>query len=341
MLFSCNKKRESDFFSIPVNTNENSSLSLSAIAENIEAIELEVTDESIIGRIMDVLDTDDYYIIRDTKSVFLFDKKGKFIRRIGSVGQGPGEYVNIIDMAVDNNKEKIFISSFPRNLICYDFNGNFLKETQEARVFRNVTFVNNRLLALSEYVDSVDKNLHYIILYSIDGEKLSITDSVEISRFSSEGIGATIYNDFISNDSKNSYVFYTDYSSRTLVFDTLYSINKQFQVTPYLKLNLSNNGYSITGEKEIYMFSIYKSSRYVFVHYRNKNFNNYFCYDTKSEIGYNMVNGYTDDVHTMSKNVVIRPFDSDANKFYYSYTNIEESDNDEPNPTLYVGTLKK
>ena len=343
LLFSCNKKENPVFFSISVNTNENSSLPLSEITEKIEVIELEVTDESLISRVLDVLDTDDYYIIRETTSVMLFDKKGKFFRKIGSIGQGPGEYVNIIDIAVDNKKEKIFICTNTSKIICYDINGKFLKETPNGyyKSLKNITFINGRLLAFSDQMDSNEKDLHNIILYSIEGENLSITDTLMLTQFRSVYSAATMSNDFILNDGSNICLFYTDFASRTIVFDTMYCINKHFHVTPYLKLNLTNEGYSITGDKDIYMFNIYKSSRFVFAHYRNKNIYSYFCYDTKTEKGYNMENGYIDDIHTMRKNVRIRPFDSDANKFYYSFTNINESDNDEPNPTLYVGTLKK
>jgi len=125
VLISCSKNVKSDFFSISVNSNDNESLPLSEIAEKIEVIELEITDASLIGRVVDVIDTDDYFIIRETKSIILFDNKGKYIRQIGSVGQGPGEYVSIIDIAVDSKKERIFIYTNESKIICYDFNGIF------------------------------------------------------------------------------------------------------------------------------------------------------------------------------------------------------------------------
>ena len=342
VLISCNKNKKVDFFSIPVNSSKSSELPLSKISEKIEVIELEVTDKSLISSVMDVLETDNYFIVRDKKSIMLFDKKGIFTCLIGSVGQGPGEYVNIIDMAVDSDNEKIYAYTNTRKIICYDFNGIFLKETptEYYRSLRNICWVGGKLLAASEHVSNSSSLLHHI-LYNIDGDNLSITDSIKISELKSESIGASIYNDYISNEGNNTYFFFTDYSSQTNVLDTLYHIdNKKFEATPYLRLELNNNGYSIYGDKEIYMFNIYKSSRYVFAFYRKENLLNNFCYDTKTEIGYNLKSGYTDDIHTGEK-VRIRPLDSDANKYYYTYTNVNETDKDEPNPTLYIGILKK
>ena len=88
------------------------------------------------------------------------------------------------------------------------------------------------------------------------------------------------------------------------------------------------------------MFNLYKSFRYVFALYRKNSSLNNFCYDTKTEKGYNLKNGYTDDIHT-NKKVRIRPLDSDANKYYYTDTNVNPDDSEEPNPTLYIGFLKK
>ena len=224
VLVSCNNNDKLGFLSIPVDSNEDNSLKLSEISESVEAIELEVTDESLISSVMDVLYTDNYYIIRDRKNLMSFDKKGKFIRKIGSVGQGPGEYENIIDVAVDNDNEKIFIYTNKGKIICYDFNGFFLKETptEYYKNIRNIFWIDGKLLAASEQVNNDSSNLHHIVLYSISATNLSVIDSIEITKFKSESFGAIVYNDYISQERNNTYLFYTDYSSRIDVLDTLY-----------------------------------------------------------------------------------------------------------------------
>ena len=62
----------------------------------------------------------------------------------------------------------------------------------------------------------------------------------------------------------------------------------------------------------------------------------------KTGKGYNMKNGFTDDFHQIEKRINIRPFASNTELFYYWHTHMNEGDlNNEPNPTLYIGRLKK
>ena len=88
---------------------------------------------------------------------------------------------------------------------------------------------------------------------------------------------------------------------------------------------------------------MYRSDRYIFAVYGNLLNNTYhwFCHDTKTGKGYNMENGYTDDINKIDKPVKIRPLISDTEMFYYWHTNMKPDDLEEPNPTLYIGTLKK
>ena len=54
-----------------------------------------------------------------------------------------------------------------------------------------------------------------------------------------------------------------------------------------------------------------------------------------------MQGGYIDDVNNIEDPVGIRPLVTDSEWFYYWHINIEPDDEEEPNPTLYIGKLKK
>jgi len=110
----------------------------------------------------------------------------------------------------------------------------------------------------------------------------------------------------------------------------------------HLNIKFNNRRLNSEGKKDIYIGNIYRSSRYVFTpYYHNSRKQNYFfCHDLKTNKSYNMKDGLTDDIHTREK-VVIQPFYNDTNKFYYLHTHVKEDDIDEPNPTLYIGILKK
>ena len=68
---------------------------------------LEVTDESVIGEIGDLVLLEDSWFVLDRieETVVQFDKTGSFIRQIGRKGQGPGEYgaAHRVERCFDNN----------------------------------------------------------------------------------------------------------------------------------------------------------------------------------------------------------------------------------------------
>jgi hypothetical protein len=84
---------------IPVDINQNSSLVLSEISEELIAIEPELTDESLLKSDafrQRIVITENRVIIVEATKALLFDKNGKFRRSFSSIGQGPGEYTGAI-----------------------------------------------------------------------------------------------------------------------------------------------------------------------------------------------------------------------------------------------------
>jgi hypothetical protein len=82
---------------------------------------LETTQNSLIGEMIDELYVmDSILIIGDfsgAKSVFIFNREGKFSHKIGRTGQGPGEYVSIDDFCVDTVSKIIYILDRASNRI--------------------------------------------------------------------------------------------------------------------------------------------------------------------------------------------------------------------------------
>lgn len=89
-------------------------------------IALETTDNSLLGRIKKMDVTEDYLIFLDNKGVFLFQKDGKFLRRIGKSGPGPGEYSKVTDFTVDDINDKIYLLDASKRVVfVYDFESNY------------------------------------------------------------------------------------------------------------------------------------------------------------------------------------------------------------------------
>lgn len=87
-------------------------IKLSSYFRNVKTILLETNKESLFGHIDGVQIWKDKIFILDKqyiKGVLVFNKDGRFIRRIGSIGQAPGEYIATSDFTIDENKEEIYL----------------------------------------------------------------------------------------------------------------------------------------------------------------------------------------------------------------------------------------
>lgn len=136
---SSNKKQEPISKSgIPViNLSEDvstvPSLLLSEVAEKLEIVPLEMTDESVLSDITEMQVTDHNIWIDHGREFYIyrFSRSGKFLNRIGSIGQGPGEYVNYLTFLVDEDKKEVYIFSTNNGVLVYDFEGGFKKQISD------------------------------------------------------------------------------------------------------------------------------------------------------------------------------------------------------------------
>lgn len=105
-------------------------LCLTDLGQKLTYIPLETNDASIteINPMTKVTVTEEFIFIGNNQSPILcFDRKnGKFIRNIGSIGQGPNEFLNASTLEVDNDAKRIYVKKTPGNYVCFDYEGNAL-----------------------------------------------------------------------------------------------------------------------------------------------------------------------------------------------------------------------
>ena len=362
LFYSCNESRNSELTEIPVDIEQDASLPLSSITEKLIAIELELTDESLINsdRIKRILISDNEIIIAESYNIYVFTKEGKFLRSIGSRGQGPGDYGLIMNLALDEKNKRLFVNSSASSpndiskILCYDLNGNYLKHLiidQDKTPVMDINFINDKLFIITENItyNNLRMFCKHSVIYELNNE-LQITDSIPIRDVYVEQPGTSTgsYTEFLLSGETFVSLYFPDAAEEmqkpliNIVRDTLY-ILKNNCLIPDFKLKFKNNGIADSGNKFIQLYNIYRSSRYFFAYYSNvlKRKRCCFCYDTKTETGYNMLDGFTDDINKIEKRIRIRILSSDPEIFYYLHTHMNPDDLEEPNPTLYIGTLKK
>lgn len=98
---------------------------------DISVVRLESSWKNIVGRIDQLLFADDKIIVFDrykAKAIFVFDKNGKFLNRIGMLGHGPQEYVEPSYIALVPDKNQVAVLDLsPKKVKIYELNGKFVR----------------------------------------------------------------------------------------------------------------------------------------------------------------------------------------------------------------------
>jgi hypothetical protein len=108
-------------------------VSLKGIVNLKEVVVLDANKDCFFGDITGVVSTSTGYYILDksqAKTVFKFDRKGKFCFKYGNLGKGPGEYESPDWISVDeaSNQLVIYDASFPKLLVYNTKSGAFIKD---------------------------------------------------------------------------------------------------------------------------------------------------------------------------------------------------------------------
>ena len=101
--------------------------------KNIHMIQLEAKEECLISDIKRVVDVEGkIYVLTKNNEIFCFDRAtGKYIRTIGRIGEGPGEYVSAMDICYDEKEKCICVVDYYKSAIHnYSLDGRFLGDRQ-------------------------------------------------------------------------------------------------------------------------------------------------------------------------------------------------------------------
>jgi len=245
LLMGCQTNQErskkNDFYAIDFTqcVETEKSMLLSEIADSIEYLELKTPEDIIITNIINIKIVDNDLIICAKGGVYKFHRNGQFVRKIGDIGQGPGEYVGATDIELDlKNKEIIIQAVF--STMYYDYDGNFLRSKTN---FANKISISDSIL----WTDKVAfiKDPYNAIATSLDGNSDTI---------------ATIPNSIYGRESVNrneaSLGFSCFYHHNSLLFykcndsyDTILKLSGT-KIEPYAYINMGK--YKLPNEYEVW-----------------------------------------------------------------------------------------
>lgn len=157
--------------------NKQKEIKLSEVASEVKYIPLETTTESLLGKdILDVTFAGDYLFVCDYVNLFQFTPAGKFIRKIGKEGQGPGEYTqSIMAVTYDEDAKQVFISDFRKGkVLVYSFEGKYLYDIETLRgsmtTYKDKT--GNLFGITNDYLYTKDKSGKELFVYNTKGKEL-------------------------------------------------------------------------------------------------------------------------------------------------------------------------
>jgi len=250
------------------NANSDDYFLYSSMYKSVKTILLETNESCLIGFIKKMRVYDPYIIILDSyvaKSVLIFDMNGRFIRKIGNVGPGPGEYTRPFDFTVDKEGNAIYvIDGHLSRINKYDLNtGRFIHSINYEKDVRsfNIEYVGGKLFADAYFSKHSDNNYLIRIIEEPSGKIAG--NFLNVKEYG-KGISNT---SFIRDN-----VFYPRENSRNVVFvqplmdqiielssesvSSLFEIKSKDAITPeIIKTAMEKNQYQ-------YMMNLMQYNKY-------------------------------------------------------------------------------
>lgn len=132
-------------------------------------VPLETTNDCLMGAVMQVEALDSLLFIKDTfERLYVFNRNGKFVTRVGTEGNGPGEYLLLSSFFVDAaNKRVAILDDVKGNILYYDFQGIFLNNKRVPieyirRVRQSIQVNEEEILLLNSF--NFEENMGYTLL---------------------------------------------------------------------------------------------------------------------------------------------------------------------------------
>lgn len=130
-FYTCKQSGTDSILSLEDVINHQVGDNLSEIGYNVDVINLEAADSSLLpgnAHIVYISQNKDIYV-SDGKQIYRFDKSGDFKNTIGRIGQGPMEYQAIHNVSFTDNDENVCIYVGNNVLLIYTVDGLPLKKS--------------------------------------------------------------------------------------------------------------------------------------------------------------------------------------------------------------------
>lgn len=259
-------------------------LKLSDVAEGLEYIQMDTT--WLIRGSWDMEMTDKYIFIAARDELLQYGRDGKFIKTIGSKGQGPGEFSSCTNIALDAEGERIFVKDWERVMV-YSFEGEFLGYISlplEGMV--DVNYAKGNLYGIS-MVSFTQEQLPclWMKVNALTGEVLQEKMNTDI-KFETDEM--TLRCNYTCRSTEGTILYYNHLN------DTIFRLGNEQDEVAYL---FGHGDFRLTpknvmnGEYHLELKDIWDSNRYLYIDYRMDGKKQLCIYDKKQDVFYNDFDG--------------------------------------------------
>ncbi len=299
----------SKFEKLPINLQD--------IAE-VEYIPLETNDEFVIDGSVDYID-DEIIICKNFTdgNIFIFNRKGKALRRINHKGQGPEEYTSIYQLIYDKPGKELYVNNFlARRILVYDLSGNFKRSfrcIKNAYYTQVECFSKDYLLChMDDYSDY--SNNPVVLISKKDG---SFIKDIIIPFKKKMSLSFNIGDQYITAGSTPIIKSGDGFLLNALSSDTIYRLSKDLSKIPVITRSPSIDKMDVP----VFLQTTLETKRYVFLTSIKKEF------DLKTNKGYPSVDLIMDKSNnkTFKQEIYNTDYtDGKVREITMSYTNAEQ-----------------
>ncbi|MFA8437118.1 MAG: 6-bladed beta-propeller [Marinifilaceae bacterium] len=244
---------------------------LAKVGKKVEYIPLEYTDECAVADVYKLFPAKDFYLILTPDELLRFGKDGKFLGKIGKKGNGPGEFVVIVDCVVDEEKELIYGLDMMKNrLLCYKFDGTYEKEVPISHFCLQFCKLPGDKFAVSPVNFNGDRESKLVV---VNNQGDTLQHFYNPVRYKRESMPVMI-------DDQNSYKEFGDQVRFHQIFnDTIFSLTPQMALNPMyimdcgkfkmpLDVVASYEKWEKTGKNYYLVDNVQESEHQLFIRYK-------------------------------------------------------------------------
>ena len=211
------------------NLNQESNIFLSDIATDIEYVPLETSQGNFLQDVSEFTVSKKYILIYDRRQnkVFLFNRQGGFITKIGRSGQGPGEFNRPDQVYISKDESVIYILNW-KKILKFNPDGEYLETINLDPGARKMLEWQDGLLLSYPFPASVDFQGYSFGLFDLDGNL--------IERLFPPGI--SIVNTDRPRMMYGPYTYQDTLCFFTLDYDTVWGMSRKGEVYPRMVLKM-------------------------------------------------------------------------------------------------------